>query len=200
MLDKTVRIVLGVFFLNYIFLAFLINEIGVEKLQEKVVEKQLMTQTFDKMGLTQNQLLKAVENIDEHAGLTFTALYDENLNLISKRSPSFKKGFDPLESEEFIRLVNTTSRGDMTMKFDPEEALPRKMYVHYHWFFTTNEQKPNVLMVTAISRYTVQTELSNLVLVFITFYMILTLYSVYGIIDLTKREQLKDIGGDSYAA
>ena len=106
-------------------------------------------------------ILVSLEMIDA-LEMTYAAVFDYNLENLSVRSPSYEgSAFEPTVSSEFVEAVKTNELGDFILPFTPKGSETRDMYIHYRWLPKDNALENRVLIVVAISKYTINTRIST---------------------------------------
>ena len=173
---KFMLLILGIISLA-ILLVFNIISNGIDNmlLAEKLIEKQFQidliaeqTDRFIEKGddwLSEydyytDTIIVSIEMIDE-LEMTYAAVFDEELNNIALRSPSYEgSAFEPTVSTDFVEAIKTNETGDFIMPFKPNGAKERDMYIHYQWLPSDAAMENRVLAVVAISKYTINTRVS----------------------------------------
>ena len=161
-----------------------------EKLIEKRFEISLITEQVDSLLAKSNDwedardrylntILINIEMLDK-VDMTYAAVFDEQLQNLSARSPSYEGSpFEPTVYPEFVEAVRTTELGDLTMAFTPPGSQTRPMYLHYRWVPSDKAIRDRVLLVTAISKFSLNAsistwvQVSTIVLVLLSFAMTL---------------------------
>ena len=170
-------------FLRYLFLlpillmiAFslffhqLMSEIRNELLNEKFIEKRtnvdLIGTQIDRFieldadwGYYDYQSIIAynMQYIDE-LPMTFAAIYNEEFESISARSPSYEGApFEPTRYPEFIHAVKNSEMGKLILPFTPTGDIERDMYTYFRWVPSDPTLSNRFLTVVAISKYSVNT-------------------------------------------
>ena len=106
-------------------------------------------------------ILISVEMLDQ-LEMTYAAVFDENLENLSARSPSYEGSpFEPETHQEFVDAIHNTEMGDLIIPFTPPGAEMRDMYLHYRWIPSDSSLDNRVLAVVAISKYSVNTNIST---------------------------------------
>jgi Signal transduction histidine kinase len=109
--------------------------------------------------------LASIEMLDQ-AHMTYAALFDENLQNLSARSPSYEGSpFEPTVFPEFVEAVKTNKSGELILPFTPPGAEERDMNVLFRWMPSNDNLENRVLGVVAISRFSVNTQISNWILI-----------------------------------
>ena len=168
----------GVLMLMFFYMAN--TEINRMLLAEKVIEKQfqisLVARHTDYLVASGGDwasgyneyvgtILNSIEMLDE-SYMTYAAVFDEDLNNLSARSPSYDGSpFEPAEFPEFIQAVSGYESGDLVLPFTPPGAKLRDMYLHYRWLPSDAAMQNRVLAVVAISEYSVTTKVSVWIMV-----------------------------------
>jgi len=173
---KFMLLILGIISLA-ILLVFNIISNGIDNmlLAEKLIEKQFQidliaeqTDRFIEKGddwpseydYYTDTIIVSIEMIDE-LEMTYAAVFDEELNNITLRSPSYEgSAFEPTVSTDFVEAIKTNETGDFIMPFKPNGAKERDMYIHYQWLPSDAAMANRVLAVVAISKYTINTRVS----------------------------------------
>jgi len=107
-----------------------------------------------------DSLLVVMELLDR-VHMTYAALFDENLQNLSARSPSYEGSpFEPNLAPGFIESVKTSEMGILVLPFTPPGAETRDMYLHYRWLPSDKSLPHRVLAVVAISKHTINTKIS----------------------------------------
>jgi Signal transduction histidine kinase len=144
-------------------------------LAEKLIEKQLAVELIAEqtdISIKKDKdwdsaydhyirsLLVSMELLDR-VHMTYAALFDENLQNLSARSPSYEGSpFEPNLAPEFARNVKANESGNLVLPFTPPGAKTRDMYLHYRWLPSDKSLPHRVLAVVAISMYTINTKIS----------------------------------------
>ena len=106
-------------------------------------------------------ILAGIEVLDQ-ANMTYAALFDENLQNLSARSPSYEGSpFEPGTFPEFVEAIKTNGAGDLVLPFTPPGSKERDMHLHFRWMPSDPALPNRVLAVVAISCYTVNTKISD---------------------------------------
>ena len=148
------------------------SEIEESLLHEKFVEKQqsveLLAAQIDayvqtpayKNGFGRFELIlsSGLAQVDAQP-FTFAALYDEHLDNVSARTPSYSSAFEPLTDEDFSAVVRKNNAGEFVMPYTPDEDVTRDMYIYYRWIPTSTEHDGRYLAVVAVSKYSIQSML-----------------------------------------
>ena len=152
------------------------NEIENMLLAEKLIEKHFQvaliaeqTERFIEKGDDWTSeydyyigtILVSLEMIDA-LEMTYAAVFDQDLANLSVRSPSYEgSAFEPTVSPEFVDAVKTNELGDYVLPFTPKGSKERDMYIHYRWLPAESALENRVLIVVAISKYTINTRIST---------------------------------------
>ena len=163
-----------------IFLNFVRIEINNTLLSEKVIEKQfqisLIANQADSFltttdGETEfdsnyiNSILSSIEMLDQ-SYMTYAALFDYNLENLSERSPSYEGSpFEPATFDSFRNAVRENVSGELVLPFTPPGAKERDMFLYYHWMPSEVDAEDQLLAVVAISSYSVNSSISNGILI-----------------------------------
>ena len=143
-----------------------------EKLIEKQLEIDLIAEQADLLIKKENDwantheqyianIILTIELIDR-IDMTYAAVFDENLQNLSARSPSYEGSpFEPEKSPEYVEAVRANESGNIVLPFTPPGAKERDMYLHFQWLPSDIALPHRVLAVIAISEYTVNTRISN---------------------------------------
>ena len=106
-------------------------------------------------------ILTSMEMIDA-LNMTYAAVFDENLQNMSARSPSYEGSpFEPCAFPEFEELAMSAETGDMILPFTPPGSAERDMHLHFQWLPSDTQLENRVLAVVAISKYTINTRIST---------------------------------------
>jgi len=161
-----------------ILMVFNVISKGIESmlLAEKSIEKQLeinliaeqtdmSVEKYDDWDTARDHyletLLVSVELIDK-VHMTYAAVFDEDLNNLSARSPSYEGSpFEPMLYTECVDAVKTSARGELVLPFAPPGSKERDMHLQFQWIPSDPALPNRVLAVVAISRYTVSTRIST---------------------------------------
>jgi hypothetical protein len=107
--------------------------------------------------------------------MTYAALFNEELELLSERSESveaqpFEPFLDKEHGAEFTALVraaanregrDTVENGEYIMRFAPDGAEPRDMYIYFRWVPTDSNLNSRFLVIVAVSEYSVISEINE---------------------------------------
>ena len=144
-------------------------------LAEKLIEKQLgidlIAEQTDRSIKKYNDWESAHEHyIDsvvisvellDRVEMTYAAVFDENLQNLSARSPSYEGSpFEPNVFPEYVAAVKANERGNLVLPFTPPGREKRDMYLHFRWLPSDKVLPHRLLVVVAISRYTINTKVS----------------------------------------
>ena len=145
------------------------REIEAALLHEKFVEKQqsveLMAAQIDAYTQTpafQNGygrfelILSAGLALVDAQPYTYAALYDEQLDNVSARTPSYSSGYEPLEDTAFKDTVTHSEDGTYVMPYTPEGGETRDMHIYYRWIPTDTTFTGRYLAIVAVSRYSIE--------------------------------------------
>ena len=140
-----------------------------EKFTEKVQQVDMLASYIDEMVVVDKDwgiydyvrtLHGAIDYLDEQH-MTFAAQYvylGEKLTEASSRTPSYTDSpFDPTVYPEFTTAVSSQDSGQMVLPFTPKGEPERDMYTYFRWIPTEDTLTGRILVVVAISQYTVQT-------------------------------------------
>ena len=97
--------------------------------------------------------------------MKYASLYDSNFNRLSVSSPSYKdRPFNPFEYDEFRYAIQGESSGTVKLWFEDREkgVKGRTMYVYFRW---TPDVPDPYLVIVGISKYSLVTKTSPLMLV-----------------------------------
>ena len=144
------------------------KEIEEALLHEKFVEKQqsidLVSSQIDAYVATDADwgtynyeliLSAGLAEVDAQA-FTYAALYDEHLDNVSARTPSYSSAFEPLEEPEFKSKVLDSESGTHVMPYTPEDDVTRDMHIYYRWIPTDSQLDGRYLAIVAVSRFSVE--------------------------------------------
>ena len=143
-----------------------------EKLIEKQLEIDLIAEQTDFSVKKDNDWISAYEHyadsimismeLLDRVDMTYAAVFDENLQNLSARSPSYEGSpFEPNEYPEYLEAVKVNESGNVVLPFTPPGAKARDMYLHYQWLPSDTSQPHRLLVVVAISKYTINTRVST---------------------------------------
>ena len=196
-------VIIAIIILLLVFLFIAKNEIDKTLLSEKVIEKQfqisLIANQADHFLQTSsdwdddrenyvNSILTSVEMLDS-TYMTYAALFDENLENLSARSPSYEGSpFEPVEYEEFVEAVKANESGDLILPFTPPGSKERDMYLHFHWMPSDTSLDNRVMAVVAISKYSVNSHLSTVIQILAIALIIIAIVVAY----FVWRKQMTD--------
>ncbi|MDR1570774.1 MAG: hypothetical protein LBS72_09850 [Oscillospiraceae bacterium] len=158
-------------------------------LQEKFLEKKLnvdmIVDQIDKFierdgdwyseyDFYKDSLAFSIEILDK-VDMTFAAIYDETLQNISQRSPSYENSpFNPIGYPEFVSEVRKNELGVVRLWFEAENVKGRTMYTYYRWVPTEETLEGRFLAVVAISSYSVKNTLSGSITYWIVAMILIT--------------------------
>ena len=92
---------------------------------------------------------------------TFAALYDEQLENVSARHPSYTSAFEPLNDSMFKDAVMSNEHGTYVMPFTPAGEETRDMHIYYRWIPSDVEMQGRYLAVIAVSRYSIESTMPD---------------------------------------
>ena len=87
---------------------------------------------------------------------TYAALYDDQLDNVSARTPSYSSAYEPLEDEAFREVVLANVSGTYIMPYAPEGEDARDMHIYYRWIPTDPNPAGQYLAIVAVSKYSVE--------------------------------------------
>ena len=162
-------LVITLFALAYQNLSVKIEE---SLLREKFVEKQqsveLLAAQIDAYvetpayqngyGRFELILSAGLAKVDAQA-FTYAALYDEALDNVSARTPSYSSAFEPVLNTEFSSVVFDNESGTYIMVYAPEDGEPRDMHIYYRWIPTGTNHADRYLAIVAVSKYSIESTL-----------------------------------------
>jgi len=143
-----------------------------EKLIEKKFEIELVAAQTDRFIAKDNDwageydhyadtIMHSMEMLDR-VEMTYAAVFDEDLQNMSARSPSYEGSpFEPTLHEAFVRAAASNESGDLVLPFTPPGSEARDMYVHFKWLPSDTALQNRFLAVVAISKYSVNTRIST---------------------------------------
>ena len=158
-------------FCAYFYVA--IGNVQTALLREKVAEKRLdidlICEQIDKFiavdddwGLYDYQAILAhdMEHLDNVPG-TFAALYNERLECVSYRTPTYTTPFEPTDHPEFVAAANANRQGDIELWFEAPDVEGRTMHVYYRWVPTDASLSGQLLTVVAISVHSIDNGIAS---------------------------------------
>ena len=163
--------------ITIILVGFHMIEAGIDRmlLAEKIIEKQLEIDLIaEQVNLSMRKhndwdsnrehytdsLITGLELLDR-VPMTYAAVFDENLQNLSVRSPSYEGSpFVPESFPSYVEAVKATETGDLILPFTPPGSEERDMYLHYQWIPSDSALPHRFLAVVAISKYTISTKVS----------------------------------------
>jgi len=95
----------------------------------------------------------------DSADMTYAVVFDSTLTPLSSQV-NYTGGFNPLAYPDFISAINNNNIGDAVYHFAPTDGPERDIYLHYQWIPTGPQYNDRFLVVVAISRYTILTQMS----------------------------------------
>ena len=108
-----------------------------------------------------NTILISIELLDK-VDMTYAAVFDEALQNVSARSPSYEGSpFEPAEFEEFVTAVRANEGGDLILPFTPPGAQSRPMFLHFRWVPSNADMSNRLLLVVAISKFSINARIST---------------------------------------
>ena len=93
------------------------------------------------------------------AYMTYAVVFDENLRQVSEQH-NYSGGFDPMIYPRFKNEVHENDIGDTIIHYKPVIGIERDVYVHYRWIPTGREFNDKFLVVIAISKQTITTQIA----------------------------------------
>ena len=165
-------IVILMMFCGYFYFAFNhINEILLkEKYSDRKFNIDLICDEIDHFVEFNNNwedydygkiLSNVVSKTDATLG-TYAELFDEGLNSLSQRSPLYKDApLDPKEYPELVGSVRSSMRGETSIWFDKEGAIPQTVHIYYRWVPTDNSSENKLLVILGVSKYSVDTSFES---------------------------------------
>ena len=147
------------------------NMLLAEKLIEKQLEMALIVEQTDLSIDKKNDWESAQEHyittiligleLLDRVPMTYAAVFDENLQNLSARSPSYEGSpFEPNEFPDFIQAVMSNESGNLVLPFTPPGSEERNMHLHFRWMPSDKVLPHRLLGVVAISKYTINTKIS----------------------------------------
>ena len=148
------------------------NMLLAEKLIEKQLALDLIAEQTDSSIKKHNDwetsyehyvssVLTSMELIDR-VPMTYAAVFDANLQNLSARSPSYEGApYKPDDFPDFITAVKANEHGSLALPFTPPGSKERDMFLHYKWLPSDPTQPNRLLGVVAISKYTINTKVSQ---------------------------------------
>ena len=154
-----------------------------EKLIEKQLEIDLIVEQTDSAIKKDNDWESAYKHyvdsvmigmeLIDRVHMTYAAVFDENLQNLSARSPSYDgHPFKPDIFPEFIEAVKSNESGKLVLPFTPAGSKERDMYLHFRWLPSDSALPHRLLVVVAISKYTINTRISMWVQIAASFLVI----------------------------
>jgi len=153
--------------------ASLTAEINTTLLEEKFLEKQLdldlVDNLVDQLIVRDNDwetydyqslLGDSIEFLDKQP-FTFSALYTEDLQYVSYRTPSYEELFDPFIDTGFKQAVLTHAQGSYIVKYTPTDQPERDMHIYYRWVPTDDSFDQRFLSVVAISEFSISSHTAD---------------------------------------
>ena len=143
-----------------------------EKLVEKQLEIDLIAEQTDLSIKKDNDWERAhdhyVNNIMislellDRVEMTYAAVFDENLQNLSARSPSYEGSpFEPNVYPAYVEMVKANESGFFVVPFTPPGSAERDMHLHFQWLPSDTSLPNRLLAVVAISKYTINTKVST---------------------------------------
>ena len=159
--------------LAIMYFANLTAEINTTLLEEKFLEKQLDLDLVDNLVDQliardndwatydyQSLLGDSIEFLDKQP-FTFSALYTEDLQYVSYRTPSYEELFDPFIDRGFKQAVLTHAQGSYVVKYTPADQPERDMHIYYRWVPTDTSLDQRFLSVVAISEFSISSHTAD---------------------------------------
>jgi len=91
------------------------------------------------------------------AVMTYAAVFDEDLNQLSKQS-NYTGGFNPLIYPSVRQAIRDHESGDMRIIFSPEVGGKQNIFMHYRWIPTGRNHDNRFLVIVGISKETIVTQ------------------------------------------
>ena len=175
--ENKIRVLILIIVACVILVIFNIISNGIERmlLAEKLIEKQLelalVTEQID-ISIKKDDdwesahthyaesIMTSLEMLDR-VPMTYAAVFDEDLQNLSARSPSYDGWpFEPEKFPEFIKDVMAKDSGSLVLPFTPPGSVERDMHLYFRWMPSDKTLPHRLLGVVAISRYTINTKIS----------------------------------------
>ena len=178
-----------------------------EKLIEKELEIDLITEQIDlsiaKDGDWESaydhyvyKVMISMEMLDR-VDMTYAAVFDEQLQNISARSPSYEGSlFEPERYPQYLAAVKNNESGNLVLPFMPAGSDERDMHLHFQWIPSDASLPNRLLSVVAISRYTINTRVSSWVqassIILIVALIIIVLFTWRRSIAISVKKMLEE--------
>jgi len=108
------------------------------------------------------EILSEVAARIDATGGTYCQLFDGNLMSLSDRTPLFDGApFDPWEFPAFLQAVSENERGEATVWFEKEGAVPHRLHLYFRWIPTDETLQNRLLMIVGVSKFSVNTGISS---------------------------------------
>ena len=108
-----------------------------------------------------DSIITTVELLDR-VSMTYAAVFDENLENLSARSPSYEGSpFEPNLSAEYVQAVGEKESGNVVIPFTPPGSEERDMHLYFRWLPSDTALPHRILVVIAISKFTVDMGLAS---------------------------------------
>jgi len=159
--------------LAIMYFSGLTTEINHTLLEEKKTEKHLTLDLIDEqidlfiakdadwnMYDYESILAGSIASLDAQP-FVFAALYDENLQNVSARTPSYNSSFEPLENTAFHEEVLNNETGHAIINYTPTDSVPRDMHVYYRWVPTDASLSARYLTIVAVSEFSITNHTAN---------------------------------------
>ena len=175
--ESKIRVAILLVVIAVILVGFQLISSGINRmlLAEKVIEKHLefdliaeqidfsVSKDNDWESAHEHYVDSSVRSVEllDRVEMTYAAVFDENLQNLSARSPSYEGSpFEPNNHADYVAAVRANEKGDYVLPFTPPGAKERDMYLHYRWIPSDTSLPHRLLVVVAISEYTINTRIS----------------------------------------
>jgi len=81
---------------------------------------------------------------------------------LSDRTPLFDDApFDPWEYSALVQAVSENERGEITVWFEKEGAIPHRLHLYFRWIPTDETLQNRLLMIVGVSKYSINTGIGS---------------------------------------
>jgi hypothetical protein len=191
--------------------ALLLYGVQEEKLKEKFIDHQINLELIahqvelfidqdddwvEEHQFYEDSLAFSIQILDE-LPMVFAALYDQNLQNVSSRYPSYESSpFDPLKYDAFTKAVQGKDAGTLSVIYgDRARSIPnRKMYLCFRWVPLRDSISDRYLLAVGISRYSIKSPMLNVFIGGILIFFSITLVASIGTICISLLRFSKHYG------
>ncbi|MDR1539713.1 MAG: hypothetical protein LBU32_17275 [Clostridiales bacterium] len=198
------------------FFRYAFNELQNQLLSEKFMEKKALVDLLadhtdyfiakdddweTEYDYYRETLIRSCEEIDR-LPMTFAALYNDRLEILTTSEPSYSITFSPLEYDDFHEAIQLSLYGELNLYFNPPDSAPRTVRVFYRWVPTDVTLEGRLLMVVGISTFSINNNISSwvvfgaILLIAVTTFLNFAMVGMLNKMSSPKIEEEKKISCD----